>query len=169
MRFNTRCKESEQMKKDFKISQDKDIDKLIALENQVKFLNDIAYKTNQSVQTIHMLAPNPSLTYNEQHCIELELALQHEKENIVCENSWAKQPFTSWNNENPLKEKNDSLIAELNRKTLEISDLKAQLQDKTIANAEMHESWNKIKGKGVNTNFGKTSILGKPPLQPFKN
>ncbi|GJX21478.1 hypothetical protein Tco_0224155, partial [Tanacetum coccineum] len=64
MRFNTLCKETEQMKKDFKISQDKDIDKLIALENHVKFLNDIAYKTNQSVQTIHMLAPNPSLTYN---------------------------------------------------------------------------------------------------------
>ncbi|GKE80866.1 hypothetical protein Tco_1550866 [Tanacetum coccineum] len=32
--------------------------------NQVKFLNDIVYKTNQSVQTIHMLALNPSLSYN---------------------------------------------------------------------------------------------------------
>ncbi|GJX95891.1 hypothetical protein Tco_0351689 [Tanacetum coccineum] len=57
-------KEKEQLKKDFKISQDKDIEKLIALENQVKFLNDIVYKTNQSVQTIHMLAPNSSSSYN---------------------------------------------------------------------------------------------------------
>ncbi|GJZ99801.1 hypothetical protein Tco_0672352 [Tanacetum coccineum] len=57
-------KEKEQLKKDFKISQDKDIEKLIALENQVKFSNDIVYKTNQYVQTIHMLAPNSSSSYN---------------------------------------------------------------------------------------------------------
>ncbi|GJZ81352.1 hypothetical protein Tco_0646346 [Tanacetum coccineum] len=65
---NIRCdllqKEKAQLQKDFKISQDKDIDKSIALENQVKFLNDIIYKTNQSVQTIHMLAPNPISYYN---------------------------------------------------------------------------------------------------------
>ncbi|GJV76158.1 hypothetical protein Tco_1507742 [Tanacetum coccineum] len=105
----------------------------------------------------------------EQHCIEIELALQHEKENSVYENSWRKQPLISGNKEKDLKEQNDSLIAELNRKTLEINYLKAQLQDKTIANAEMHENWNKIKGKGVDTNFGKPSILGKPSLQTIRN
>ncbi|GJT69852.1 hypothetical protein Tco_1029138 [Tanacetum coccineum] len=64
IRYDLLRKEKEQLQKDFKISQDKDIDKIIALENQVKFLNDVVYKTNQSVQTIHMLAPNPSLYYN---------------------------------------------------------------------------------------------------------
>ncbi|GJR71538.1 hypothetical protein Tco_0083903 [Tanacetum coccineum] len=57
-------KEKEQLQKDFKTSQNKDTDKIIALENQVKFLNNVVYKTNQSVQTIHMLAPNPSSYYN---------------------------------------------------------------------------------------------------------
>ncbi|GJV85632.1 hypothetical protein Tco_1525530 [Tanacetum coccineum] len=56
--------EKEQLQKDFKISQDKDIDKIITLENQVKFLNDVVYKTNKFVQTIHMLAPNLSSYYN---------------------------------------------------------------------------------------------------------
>ncbi|GJZ20008.1 hypothetical protein Tco_0556598 [Tanacetum coccineum] len=64
IRFDIVCKEKEQMKKDFKISQEKDIEKLIALENQAKFLNDIVYKTNQSVQTVYMLAPDPSSYYN---------------------------------------------------------------------------------------------------------
>ncbi|GKB26588.1 hypothetical protein Tco_0865989 [Tanacetum coccineum] len=64
IRYDLLRKEKEQLQKDFKISQDKDIDKLIALENQVKFLNDIVYKTNQSVQTIYMLAPNTSSYYN---------------------------------------------------------------------------------------------------------
>ncbi|GJS00850.1 putative reverse transcriptase domain-containing protein [Tanacetum coccineum] len=40
----------------------------------------------------------------EQHCIELELALQHEKENIVCENSWGKQSLTSGDKEEALKD-----------------------------------------------------------------
>nr|GEU66777.1 hypothetical protein [Tanacetum cinerariifolium] len=60
IRYDLLWKEKEQFQKDFKISQEKDIDKLIALENQVKFLNEIIYKTNQSLQTIHMRAPNPS-------------------------------------------------------------------------------------------------------------
>ncbi|GJS75299.1 hypothetical protein Tco_0725180, partial [Tanacetum coccineum] len=53
----------------------------------------------------------------EQHCIELELALQHQKEKNVFENSWFQQPLTSG--------QNNSLIVELNRKTLETDDLKA--------------------------------------------
>ncbi|GJU54838.1 hypothetical protein Tco_1228552 [Tanacetum coccineum] len=61
----------------------------------------------------------------EQYCIELELALQHEKETNVCKNSWGKQPLILGNKEKALKEQNDSLIAEINRKTLEISELKA--------------------------------------------
>ncbi|GJV38830.1 hypothetical protein Tco_1417270 [Tanacetum coccineum] len=51
------------MKKDFKAREDKEINKLIALENQVKLLNKIVYKTGQSVQTIHMLTPKPSSYY----------------------------------------------------------------------------------------------------------
>ncbi|GJR56505.1 hypothetical protein Tco_1407026 [Tanacetum coccineum] len=35
----------------------------------------------------------------EQHCINLELALQHEKEKNVCENSWGKQSLILGNNE----------------------------------------------------------------------
>nr|GEW08479.1 hypothetical protein [Tanacetum cinerariifolium] len=38
-----------------------------------------------------------------------------------------------------------------------------------LANAELRKSWNKIKGKSVDTNFGKPSILGKPPLQQIRN
>ncbi|GJY53782.1 retrovirus-related pol polyprotein from transposon TNT 1-94 [Tanacetum coccineum] len=34
-----------------------DIDKMISMENQLKFLNEIVYKRSQSIQTIHMLAP----------------------------------------------------------------------------------------------------------------
>nr|GEV69710.1 hypothetical protein [Tanacetum cinerariifolium] len=97
----------------------------------------------------------------EHQCIKLELALQHQKEKNVYENSWVSQPLTSG--------QNNSLIVELNNKTLEINDLKAQLQDKTIAIAEMRKLLNQMKVKSMYTNFSKPSIMGKPPLQKIIN
>ncbi|GJR32677.1 retrovirus-related pol polyprotein from transposon TNT 1-94 [Tanacetum coccineum] len=42
----------------YKTREDKKLDKVIALENKVKVLNDIVYKTGQSVQTMNMLNRN---------------------------------------------------------------------------------------------------------------
>nr|GEV69658.1 hypothetical protein [Tanacetum cinerariifolium] len=62
-RISQILKEKEQMKKDFKAQEDNEINRLIGLENQVKFLNNIVYKTSESVQTIHMLTPKPISYY----------------------------------------------------------------------------------------------------------
>nr|GEY11358.1 reverse transcriptase domain-containing protein [Tanacetum cinerariifolium] len=42
----------------YKIREDKELDKVIALENKVKVLDNIVYKTGQSVQTMNMLNNN---------------------------------------------------------------------------------------------------------------
>ncbi|GJT77692.1 hypothetical protein Tco_1044417 [Tanacetum coccineum] len=102
------------------------------------------------------------------HCINLELALQNEKEKNVCENSWGKQSLTSGNNEKVWKDQNDSLIAELNRKTLEINDLRAQLQEKIIANTELRERMNHMKGKYMETKFEKPSVVCQPNAFKFQ-
>ncbi|GJT67111.1 hypothetical protein Tco_1018591 [Tanacetum coccineum] len=47
--------EKEAQIKFYKTREDKEIDKVIALENKVKVLDDIVYKTSQSVQTMNML------------------------------------------------------------------------------------------------------------------
>ncbi|GJY10890.1 hypothetical protein Tco_0379075, partial [Tanacetum coccineum] len=49
--------------KDLKLKEEKDLDKLIAVEKQLKFINEIVYKRNLTIKTIHMLAPKGS-TYN---------------------------------------------------------------------------------------------------------
>ncbi|GJR90434.1 hypothetical protein Tco_0214445 [Tanacetum coccineum] len=41
---------------DLKLKEEKDIDKMILMEKQLKFLNEIVYKQSQSIETIHMLA-----------------------------------------------------------------------------------------------------------------
>ncbi|GKA09073.1 retrovirus-related pol polyprotein from transposon TNT 1-94 [Tanacetum coccineum] len=50
-------KEKTKVIMDLKLKEEKDIDKIISMEKQLKFLNEIVYKRNQSIQTIHMLAP----------------------------------------------------------------------------------------------------------------
>nr|GEY35992.1 hypothetical protein [Tanacetum cinerariifolium] len=60
----------------------------------------------------------------------------------------------------------DSLIVQLNCKTVENADLKAQIQEKVFANASLKNELRKSKGNSVDTKFAKPSILGKPVLQP---
>ncbi|GJZ01373.1 retrovirus-related pol polyprotein from transposon TNT 1-94 [Tanacetum coccineum] len=50
-------KEKTKVITDLKLKEEKDIDKMISMEKQLKFLNEIVYKKSQSIQTIHMLAP----------------------------------------------------------------------------------------------------------------
>nr|GEV85711.1 hypothetical protein [Tanacetum cinerariifolium] len=81
----------------------------------------------------------------------------------------AKEPENERNNDKVLKVKNDSLITKINNKTIEINDLKAQLQDKTIVNVEMHALPNKAKGKYVDTKFEKPSVVRQPNAFRFQN
>ncbi|GJR01068.1 hypothetical protein Tco_0524052 [Tanacetum coccineum] len=48
----------------YKTREDKELDKVIALENKVKVLNDIVYKTGQSVQTMNMLNRNCKTSFS---------------------------------------------------------------------------------------------------------
>nr|GEX94056.1 hypothetical protein [Tanacetum cinerariifolium] len=49
-------KEKTKVIMDLKLREEKDIDNIISMEKQLKFLNKIVYKKNQLIQTIHMLA-----------------------------------------------------------------------------------------------------------------
>nr|GFA25173.1 hypothetical protein [Tanacetum cinerariifolium] len=46
-----------------KLNEEHDIDKMLSMKKQLKFLNEIVYKRNQSIQTIPMMAPKVP-TYN---------------------------------------------------------------------------------------------------------
>ncbi|GKE40504.1 hypothetical protein Tco_1463909 [Tanacetum coccineum] len=55
--------EKEAQIKFYKTHEDKEIEKVIALENKVKALDDIVYKTGQSVQTMNMLNRNCKMSF----------------------------------------------------------------------------------------------------------
>ncbi|GJV36939.1 hypothetical protein Tco_1409416 [Tanacetum coccineum] len=47
-------KENTKVISDLKVKEEKDIDKMIEMDKQLKFLNEIVYTRNQSIQTIHI-------------------------------------------------------------------------------------------------------------------
>ncbi|GJU23087.1 hypothetical protein Tco_1156429 [Tanacetum coccineum] len=67
------------------------------------------------------------------------------------------------------KDNSDSLISQINQKSVENADLKAQIQEKVFANAALKNELRKLKGNSVDTKFAKASILGKPSLEPSRN
>nr|GEW66504.1 hypothetical protein [Tanacetum cinerariifolium] len=67
------------------------------------------------------------------------------------------------------KEFNDLLIAQVNSKTVENADLKAQIQETIFANVSLKNELRKVKGNSMYTEFENPSILMKLVLQPSRN
>nr|GFB42211.1 hypothetical protein [Tanacetum cinerariifolium] len=140
---------------------------VIDLENKVKVLDNIVYKTGQSVQTMNMLnkkcrtsfakpeylkkakPANPRL-YDivQKHAINLELELQQCKEKVK--------------NDMSFKVNKSKDFCKEREQYFEIQDLKAQLQDKSIAISELKKLIQKLKGKSVDTKFEKSSVIRQP-------
>nr|GEW00623.1 uncharacterized mitochondrial protein AtMg00810-like [Tanacetum cinerariifolium] len=125
----------------YKTCEDKELDKVIALESKFKVLDDIVYKTGQSVQTMNML-------------------------NNKCQTSFAKPEFLKKaQRENPRLydiENQSNEFRKEREQYFEIQDLKAQLQDKEIAISELKKLIEKLKGKSVDTKFEKSSVIRQP-------
>ncbi|GJX42825.1 hypothetical protein Tco_0257815 [Tanacetum coccineum] len=56
--ISTMSQQKEEQTKFYKTREEKELEKVIALENKIKSLDDIVYKTGQSVQTMNMLNRN---------------------------------------------------------------------------------------------------------------
>nr|GEU39121.1 integrase, catalytic region, zinc finger, CCHC-type, peptidase aspartic, catalytic [Tanacetum cinerariifolium] len=57
LHYNGLVKQKTKVITDLKLKKEHDIDKMLSLEKQLKFLNEIVYKMNQSIKTTHMMAP----------------------------------------------------------------------------------------------------------------
>ncbi|GJS99658.1 gag-pol polyprotein [Tanacetum coccineum] len=56
--------EKKKLKTDFKTREDELLDKLIQSEKNIKEIDNILFKTGQSIQTMHMLSPKPDSFYH---------------------------------------------------------------------------------------------------------
>nr|GEU41916.1 hypothetical protein [Tanacetum cinerariifolium] len=68
---------------DLKHREEHDIDKMLSMEKQLKFLNEVVYKRSQSIQTIHMMAPKVP-TYNGRPTFANPIYLKQAQSKIPC-------------------------------------------------------------------------------------
>nr|GEV76169.1 hypothetical protein [Tanacetum cinerariifolium] len=68
---------------DLNLKEEHDTDKMLSMEKQLKFLNKIVYKRNQSIQTIHMVAPKGPI-YNGRPTFSNPRYLKQRQSEIPC-------------------------------------------------------------------------------------
>nr|GFD15312.1 hypothetical protein [Tanacetum cinerariifolium] len=84
----------------------------------------------------------------QKHAINLEIDLQQCQAQIKNDKSFKENQSKEFRNER--------------EKYFEIHDCKAQLQDKGIVISELKKLIEKLKGKSVETKFGKSSVIRQP-------
>nr|GEY44504.1 hypothetical protein [Tanacetum cinerariifolium] len=68
---------------DLKLREEHDIEKMLSMEKQLKFLNEVVYKRSQSIQTIHMMESKVS-TYNGRPTFSNPRYLKQAQSEISC-------------------------------------------------------------------------------------
>nr|GEX97650.1 hypothetical protein [Tanacetum cinerariifolium] len=140
-----------------KYREDKELDKVIALENKVK-MRLLIFKCDylKMLQKCECLEKelskskmmSKSFETVQRHAISLELELQQCKEKIK--------------NDKLFKVNQSNDFRKERKQYVEIQDLKAQLQDKGIAISELKKLIEKLKGNSVDTKFEKSSVVRQP-------
>nr|GEU64347.1 hypothetical protein [Tanacetum cinerariifolium] len=149
----------------YKTREDKEIDKVIALENKVKVLDNIVYKNSQTVQTINMLNRNCKTSFAKPEFLKKAQKANSRLYDIGCYNDNLALMLAPEYDEVIRLEKKKNQSKEFCKEReqyFEIRDLKAQLQDKGIAISELKKLIEKLKGKSMETKFEKLSVIRQP-------
>ncbi|GJY12289.1 hypothetical protein Tco_0381598 [Tanacetum coccineum] len=122
--------------------------------HKVKECECLAQKLSKQTESVNNEVHNKllkSFAKLEKHSISLELALQQCKEQMK--------------NNSVCKENGSNVFRKEREQYHEIQDLKAQMQDKNIAISELKKLIEKCKGKSVETQFDKPSVVRQPNAQ----
>ncbi|GJY71279.1 hypothetical protein Tco_0474982 [Tanacetum coccineum] len=131
------------------LKEEKDIDKMISMEKQLKFLNEIVYKRSQSIKTIHMLAPKCP-TFNGRPTFANPVCLKKAQSEIPCLYEIPRDQYDPANSLVPDREETLTLERESREKL----------------NKDLVKPYDYInKGKSVETKFDKPSVVRQPNAQ----
>ncbi|GJU84203.1 hypothetical protein Tco_1291749 [Tanacetum coccineum] len=122
--------------------------------HKVKECECLALKLSKQTESVNNEVHNKllkSFAKLEKHSISLELSLQHCKEQMK--------------NNSVCKENGSNVFRKEREQYHEIQDLKAQMQDKNIAISKLKKLIEKCKGKSVETQFDKPSVVRQPNAQ----
>ncbi|GJU12949.1 hypothetical protein Tco_1135345 [Tanacetum coccineum] len=155
--------------------------KINELKAQLQAKNSTLDNLNKQIKNVHEKSNEAKVKHDIDVIETINNKLEHsvaklfaENEKLHMENEHLKQTYKDLYDSIKkirvqTKDHNDSLIAQINSKTVENADLKAQIQEKVFANVALKNELRKLKGNSVDTKFTKPSILGTPVLQPPRN
>ncbi|GJU12409.1 hypothetical protein Tco_1134805 [Tanacetum coccineum] len=126
--------------------------------HKVKECECLALKLSKQTESVNKEVHNnllKSFSKLEKHSIFLELPLQQCKQQMK--------------NNSVSKETGSNVFLKEREQYHEIQDLKAQMQDKNIAISELKKLIEKCKGKSVETQFDKPSVVRQPNAQRSQN
>nr|GEW23596.1 integrase, catalytic region, zinc finger, CCHC-type, peptidase aspartic, catalytic [Tanacetum cinerariifolium] len=138
-----------------KTRKDKELEKVTALENKVKVLDNIVYKTGQTVQIMNMLNRNFKTSFAKPEFLKKAQRANPRLYDIGCYNDNLALMLAPESDESKEFRKE-------REQYFEIQDLKAQLKDKGIAISKLKKLIEKLKGKSVDTKFEKSSVIRQP-------
>nr|GEV67548.1 retrovirus-related Pol polyprotein from transposon TNT 1-94 [Tanacetum cinerariifolium] len=129
---NLKLDEKTKVIMDLKLMEEKDIDKMISMEKQLKFLNEIIYKRNQSIQTIHILAPKGP-TFNGRPTFTNLMYLKKAQSEIPCLYAIPNDQSDPANRLIPDREETLALEREIESILLRFDEIK-EMSETSVAN-----------------------------------
>nr|GEV59237.1 hypothetical protein [Tanacetum cinerariifolium] len=150
------------LKNDFQKEESRNIDRELALEKQDQTMALQPHSSGVKIQ-------DPMLYHqreiHDENLINIELEQKVDK--LLKENKTLKRHYIELYDS--IKTTRAKTIEHTTYWIAKNDEFKAQLQEKGFAIAALKNELKKLTGNSVNTKFAKSSILGKPILQPHRN
>nr|GEY89885.1 integrase, catalytic region, zinc finger, CCHC-type, peptidase aspartic, catalytic [Tanacetum cinerariifolium] len=157
---------------DLKLTEEHDIEKMLSMEKQLKFLNEVVYKRSQSIQTIHMMASKVA-TYNGRPTFAYPRYLKQAQSEISCLYVF---PYDQSTHANRLIPDGEETLALKRESRSKLNKDSVRPYDYTKLNSlyeickpptqdELKKLIEKGKGKSVDTKFDRPSVVQQPNAQ----
>ncbi|GJR07136.1 hypothetical protein Tco_0530120 [Tanacetum coccineum] len=135
------------------------------LKAQLQAKNSTINNLKEQIKNVHEKSNEAKVKHDIDVIETINIELEHKVAKLLQENEHLKQTYKELydsikKTRIQTKDHNDSLIAQVNSKTVENADLKAQIQEKVFANVALKNELRKLKGNNMDTKFAKPSILG---------
>ncbi|GJW03236.1 hypothetical protein Tco_1562092 [Tanacetum coccineum] len=137
------------------------------LSNQSLKSENISLKEGQHGQILKVKSKEANVKHDIDVIETINIELEHKMTKLLKENETLKRHYKELSDS--IKTTRAKTIKQTTSLIAQNAEFKAQLQERGFAIAALKNELRKLTGNNVNTKFAKSSILGKPVLQPHRN
>ncbi|GKB63458.1 hypothetical protein Tco_0919644 [Tanacetum coccineum] len=136
-------------------------------ESSVTSQNSTINNLKKQIKIVHKKSNKAKVKHDIDVIEIINIKLEHKVAKLLKENETLKKHYKDLYDS--IKITRSKTIEQTTSLLANNADLKAQIQEKVLAIAALKNELRKLKENSVDTKFAKTSVLGKPVLQPLRN